>query len=32
LREQMEEWSQQDEHEQDESFHYARAAGFDLQP
>jgi hypothetical protein len=32
LREQMEEWSQEDEHEQDESFHYASAAGFDPQP
>jgi hypothetical protein len=32
LREQMEEWTQEDEQEMDESFHYTRAAGFDPQP
>jgi len=30
LREQMEEWSQQDEQTQDESFSYGSAAHFDL--
>jgi len=32
LREQMEEWSQEDEQEQDGAFHYAKAGGFDPQP
>ena len=32
LREQMEEWSREDEQEQDQSFHYGSAAGFDPQP
>lgn len=32
LREQMEEWSREAEQQQDESVHYASAAGFDPQP
>jgi hypothetical protein len=32
LREQMDEWTQEDEQEQDEAFNYASAAGFDLHP
>jgi len=32
LREQMEEWSQEDEQQQEGSFHYVSAAGFDPQP
>jgi hypothetical protein len=32
LREQIEEWSREAEQQQDESFHYASAAGFDPQP
>lgn len=32
LREQMEEWSQEDEQEAEESFQCARAVGFDPQP
>jgi hypothetical protein len=32
LRTQMEEWTQESEQQQDEAFHYARAAGFDHQP
>jgi len=32
LREQMEEWSQEDEQAQDETFSYGSAAHFDLHP
>jgi hypothetical protein len=32
LHTQMEEWTQESEQQQDEGFHYARAAGFDHQP
>jgi hypothetical protein len=32
LREQMEEWSREADQQQDESFHYASASGFDPQP
>ncbi len=32
LREQMEEWTQENEQEQGESFHYGSTAGFDLHP
>jgi hypothetical protein len=32
LRNQLEEWSQEDEQQPDDSFHYARAVGFDHHP